>query len=207
MKTKENSLLTLAFVLLGIPAMADDLVWAINVGGGAYDSSDGISYSAEEFVTGGEVGSLESVKGSQDPTLYQSYRAGDVVIERPLENGIYDVTFHFAEPDEVPGGAREFDALINNQVVLHSLDVMSYRDGQIRSALTVTAANVNIDNRKLHVAFDATAGEPILSALVVRSKNRPEPNWELVWSDEFDTDGMPNSGELDDKRVAATRRQ
>ncbi len=86
-----------------------DLVWAVNVGGPAYDGVDGTRYEAEVSVTGGEQGVMESVKGSQDPSLYMTYRTGDIRIDRPVANGTYDITFHFAEPEEVGGGERLFD--------------------------------------------------------------------------------------------------
>ena len=170
----------------------DDLVWAVNVGGDAYRSSDGIDYAADEYVNGGEAGAMTSVKGSQDPDLYKTYRHGDIAVNRPIDNGVYDVTFHFAEPEDIAGGERLFDVLINERIVFKELDVMSYRDGQVRSALTVTAPNVRIEDGELRIAFDANKKQPVLSALVVRNKNRPELNWELVWSDEFDQDGAPN---------------
>jgi beta-glucanase (GH16 family) len=72
--------------------------WAINVGGGDYMGVDGTRYVAEEFVSGGEIEELDEILGSQDPELYTSYREGDIRIDRPIANGIYDLTFHFAEP-------------------------------------------------------------------------------------------------------------
>ena len=108
-----------------------DLVWAINVGGAAYQGIDGTTYQAEESVHGGSVENLESVKGTQDPTLYLSYRRGNVSVSRAIENGSYDITFHFAEPDDIKGGDRQFDVLVNDNVVLEDVDVMSYRDGKI----------------------------------------------------------------------------
>lgn len=169
-----------------------DLVWAVNVGGEAYRSSDGIDYAADEFGIGGETGTLASVKGTQDPTLYQTYRQGDIAIQRSIDNGVYDVTLYFAEPEDIAGGERVFNVRINDHVVFEELDVMSYRDGQVRSALTVTAPNVRIGGGELRISFEAMKKQPILSAVVVRNKNRPAPEWELVWSDEFDQDGAPN---------------
>lgn len=169
-----------------------DVVWAVNVGGDAYRSSDGIEYAADELVVGGEAGAMTSVKGSQDPDLYKTYRHGDIAVNRPIDNGVYDVTFHFAEPEDIAGGERLFDVLINDRIVFEELDVMSYRDGQVRSALTVTAPNVRVEDGELRIAFDTNKKQPVLSALVVRNKNRSDRNWELVWSDEFDRDGVPN---------------
>ncbi len=167
---------------------ASDLVWAVNVAGDAYTGIDGVEYVAEEFVSGGETGRMETVKGSQDPVLYQTYREGDVRIARPMANGTYDVTFHFAEPDEVGGNERVFDAFAEGQRVIEDLDVMLFRDGKVFSALTVTAPNVEVTDGELNISFEASIGEPTLSALVVRSKNRPTGEWELVWNDEFDGD-------------------
>jgi beta-glucanase (GH16 family) len=163
-----------------------DLVWAVNVGGPAYEGIDGTQYQAEESVSGGTVGTMETVKGSQDAFLYKSFREGDVEITRPLENGTYDITFHFAEPESIGGGERVFDAIVEGRRAIDDLDVMAFRDGKIESALTVVSPNVEIADGELNISFEASARLPVLSALVVRNKNRAENSWELVWSDEFD---------------------
>ncbi|MEM7136974.1 MAG: family 16 glycosylhydrolase [Myxococcota bacterium] len=164
----------------------DPTVWAVNVGGPAYRGIDGTEYEAESSVTGGTVGSLDTVKGSQDPVLYETYRSGDVHIDRPIANGTYDVTFHFAEPEDIPGGARLFDTFIEDQRVIQDLDVMASRDGKVYSALTVTIADVEVTDGELNVRFEASAKEPVLSALAVREPTARAKDWELVWSDEFD---------------------
>ncbi|MEL7447596.1 MAG: family 16 glycosylhydrolase [Pseudomonadota bacterium] len=163
-----------------------DLVWAVNVGGEAYDALDGTRFEAENDVSGGEVAGLDIVKGTQDPTLYRTYRAGDVRIEHALANGIYDVTFHFAEPDEGFGGERRFDAFIGDNKVIDNLNVMGSRDGKAHSALTITIPNVEISDGALSVSFATRVGDPVISALTVRSKQRPAPAWRMVWNDEFD---------------------
>ena len=168
------------------PVAETDLVWAINVGGPAYTGIDGTEYVAEESVSGGETGEIEQVKGSQDPFLYQTYREGDIRVAHALPDGTYDITFHFAEPKDYAGGARVFDAFAEGKRVIDDLDVMASRDGKVMSALTVTAPDVVVDDGELNIRFEASADQPTLSALVVRDKNRPVGNWELVWSDEFD---------------------
>lgn len=168
-----------------------DKVWAINVGGDAYVDMDGINYDAESHVQGGHVGTLDIIKGSQDSVLYQTYRRGDVRVTRPMENGVYDITFHFAEPDEVKGEERVFDIVVQGQRVAKNIDVMLFRDGKIHSALTVTVPGVVVSDGELKVHFEAGRGEPILSALLVRTKVPPQKDtWELVWSDEFDSAGL-----------------
>ena len=169
--------------------VAEPVVWAVNVGGPAYRASDGTNYEAEAFVSGGAPGTLERVKGSQDPMLYRTFREGDVRITRPLANGRYDVTFHFAEHAPLGGGERVFDALVQGRVVVRALDIMSSRDGKVDSALTVTIPGIEVADGELNVEFSAAVGQPVLSAFVVRPASPARTGWELVWSDEFDRDG------------------
>ena len=167
-------------------ATDSDLVWAINVGGPSYTGIDGTEYLAEESIAGGDIGQLATVKGSQDAPLYRSFRVGDIEIAHPIPDGVYDLTFHFAEPDEVARDARIFDVLVEGRPVIPGLDVMLARDSKVKSALTVVIPNVEIADGELNIAFAASVGEPVLSALVVRNKNRNQTTWQLAWSDEFD---------------------
>ena len=174
------------------PKAPESGVWAINVGGGGYQSSDAIAYSAEESVNGGTFGTMDEVKGSQDPELYKTYRSGDVRVDHPIADGTYELTFHFAEPDDVQGGERVFSAFAEGSKVIEDLDVMAFRDGKIISALTVTTPGVVIEDGELNIYFEASAGEPVLSALVVRPHGQRPSGWQLVWQDEFDNDGAPD---------------
>ena len=163
-----------------------ELVWAINVGGDAYEGVDGTNYGAEASIQGGEIHAMEIVKGSQDAFLYRSYRGGDIEIAHGIADGIYDITLHFAEADEIGGGERVFNTLIEDSVVIRDLDIMASRDGKIHSALTVTIPDVAVSDGELNIHFEAATRQPVLSALVVRNKHRRADSWELVWSDEFD---------------------
>ncbi|MBT8095702.1 MAG: family 16 glycosylhydrolase [Woeseia sp.] len=178
----------------GTVAEKSGFVWAVNVGGTAYSGRDGIAYAAETSISGGTADSMDTVKGSQDPALYLTYREGDIEISHPVANGTYDLTFHFAEPSDHGAGDRVFDAFAEGERVIDDLDVMLFRDGKTVSALTVTAPDVEVVDGELNVRFEAEAGEPTLSAFVVRSKMPVEPGWKLVWSDEFDT------GEIDPQK-------
>ncbi len=184
---------SLLLVTSGSGAEPGDLVWAVNVGGPAYTGIDGTHYEAEASVSGGIVGQLDKVKGSQDEFLYFSYREGEIEIERPIANGTYDITFHFAEPQDFESGERLFDVFAEGRRVIDDLDVMLFRDGKVRSALTVTAPDVVVADNELDIHFEAAKGLPILSALLVRSKNRPDKVWNLVWSDEFERNGFPDA--------------
>ena len=171
------------------PAADGTTVWAVNVGGPAYMAVDGTAYEAESAVTGGAVKRLDTVKGSQDSDLYRTYRVGPIEVGRPMPNGRYDVTFHFAEPEDIPGGARRFDAFVEGRQVINDLDVMASRDGKVYSALTVTVADVDVTDGRLDVRFKGEVGEPVLSALLVRRKYA-KGTWKLAWQDEFDGDAL-----------------
>jgi beta-glucanase (GH16 family) len=172
-------------------------VWAVNVGGPAYRGSEGTVFAAESGVHGGAVGRMETVKGSQDAFIYRTYRVGDVRLQRSLPRGRYDLTFYFAEPDEVGGGARVFDAFAEGRRVIAALDVMAMRDGKVQSALTVTVPDVEVADGQLDIHFEASTGAPVLSAVAVHRKEgvhgaandgsgAHRPTWRLHWYDEFD---------------------
>jgi beta-glucanase (GH16 family) len=164
--------------------------WAVNVGGPAYSGIEGTEYVAEVGISGGTLGQMEIVKGSQDPELYRTYRRGDIQVALPIESGSYDITFHFAEPDQVEGGQRVFDAFAEGERVIDDLDVMAFRDGKVESALTVTAPGVVVADGELNIHFEASAGEPVLSALVVVPRQPRSDDWQLAWQDEFDGDSL-----------------
>jgi len=167
-------------------------VWAINVGGPAYRATDGTSYNAEESIKGGEIRVLETILGSQDELLYKSYREGDIEVDRKIAAGRYTVTFHFAEPSAVEASQRTFDVFIEGRRVIDDLDVMMFRDGKSESALTVTVPDVNVDDGEINISFAAGNGSPLLSALVIRDAIPRDPQWQLVWSDEFEGGPAPD---------------
>ncbi len=167
--------------------------WAVNIGGPAYTAVDGTAFVGERSVSGGKVATLHAVTGSQDAPLYDSYREGDIRIAHALENGSYDITFHFAEPTDIERDERVFSALAEGQPVIENIDVMLWRDGKVRSALTVTVPGIVVEDGMLDIRFEARKRKPILSALVVHQRAGRDRKGELVWSDEFDVAGAPDA--------------
>jgi beta-glucanase (GH16 family) len=177
---------------LPLPLHQDSVVWAVNVGGGAYRGTDGVNYVSEQSVFGGAVGRVEKALGTQDRELYKSYRHGEITVQHPLPNGVYDLTFKFTEPEDIPVGARVFDVIAEEQVVIADLDIRQMRDNNHVSGLANAVTDVYVNDGQLDVSFSAHTGKPVLSALVVRRKPRHDPRWELHWSDEFDNSGAPD---------------
>jgi beta-glucanase (GH16 family) len=172
--------------MCGVAKADDGLVWAVNVGGPTYEAVDGTLYRAETSVQGGSIGTIRAIKGSQDSVLYQTYREGDVTVAHPIANGTYEVTFHFAEPETLERDERIFDTFVEGRRVIEDLDVMLFRDGKVRSALTVTVPNIVVEDEQLDIRFEASRRQPILSALQVRNRIERDESWELVWQDDFD---------------------
>ncbi|MCW8833950.1 MAG: family 16 glycosylhydrolase [Colwellia sp.] len=173
-------------------AMNSDIVWAVNIGGEEYIGVDGITYQADSLSSSSDVGEIKQIKGSQDDFIYQSYRAGDLVISQAIENGSYDIIFKFAEPEDIPVGARVFDVFAEQQLVIDDLDVRLARDGNHHSSLVRGVSSVEVTDGQLDISFQASAGQPILNAMIVRKKSTKSNQWQLVWSDEFDYQGKPD---------------
>ena len=167
-------------------------VWAINIGGPAYQGIDGINYQADNLQIAGKIKTINKIKGSQDSFIYQSYRSGDLTIKQPFENGLYDISFKFAEPLDIAVGARVFDVYAEGQLVIDALDVRLARDDKHVSALARSVTDIKITDGQLNINFKASAGEPILNALIVRRKTETRGDWELVWGDEFNYLGAPD---------------
>ena len=181
-----------------VAATLDDPDWAVNIGGAEYRAADGSQFAADDsiaetsWVLAGAQERLDTVLGTQNPTLYQSYRRGPIAIRQPIENGRYVVTLHFAEPESIGVGEREFDVFLEGQRFSERLDVMLMRDGKTHSALTVSFPGVMVNDGALDLELRAVESEPILSAIDVRSSKAMDPRWKLVWSDEFDLEGAPD---------------
>ena len=179
---------------------------AINIGGSEVTAADGTMFAAEAFVSGGTVARTDAIKGSQNPGLFRECRTGDVNIDLPLADGTYDVTFFFSEPDEIGGRERLFNVLAEGETVIDELDVMAFRDGKIRSGLTITTPDVTVNDGELTVRFAAAVNEPVICAVLVRDKMPRSDDWQLTWNDEFDgagsirTNGISRSG----SRAAST---
>jgi beta-glucanase (GH16 family) len=170
------------------------IVWAVNVGGPKHRGIDGVTYQEDSSSISGELGRINNIKGTQDNFIYQTYRAGDLNIKQPLDNGLYDIIFKFAEPQDISIGDRVFDIFAQQKLIVNDLDVKLARDGKHKSALVRAVNNVEVSNGQLEISFQASAGKPILSAIVVRKKidNQNQNQWQLVWNDEFDYQGKPD---------------
>ena len=181
--------------IVKLPAVfykSDAIAWALNLGGDQHTDIGGVRYLPDLHLKKGVAGRIGRVMGAQDGTVYQTFRQGELQLIHPLDNGVYDITFQFAEPEEIAPGERIFDVLAQGVTVIEQLDVKAARDGNSNFALDRTVTGVEVSNGQLQIDFQSLAGVPFLNGLVVRRQELDTRQWALDWSDEFDRDGTPD---------------
>lgn len=166
---------------------AREVVWAVNIGGAAYTGIDGVSYQADDLTIGGHKGRAENIRGSQTRFVYQTYREGLSQIQHAIENGLYDITFKFAEPLNIASGERVFSLFVEDELRIDQLDVL--KAGGRLTAVDRTVSGVEVLDGQLNIRLQATKRAPIVSAIVVRTKGAAAKKWLLHWSDEFNRRG------------------
>ncbi len=134
---------------------SDQIVWAINSGGDAYLSSDGIQYQADAIkMASGDASHVVIAKGTilgtQDPNLYLSSRQGETIAyQQPLANGTYSVTLRFAEDQWTREGKRQFSVWIEGQQRIPVIDVVNDRDGRNMTSYDISVPNVELEKGQL----------------------------------------------------------
>lgn len=170
----------------GFAAVESQPVWAVNVGGGAVQSAGGLLYEADNCTQPAICQSVAKVQGAQLAAMYRSYRTGDNRWSKKLADGRYDITLHFIEPDETAIGARIFDVIAEDKVLIDDLDVRKTRDGRVRSGLSRTIANVMVNDGELTLELKASVGSAVISGFDVFKRVEVQADqWQLVWADEF----------------------
>jgi beta-glucanase (GH16 family) len=194
--TATSSLITafgLGLSLMTSWAAADihsPVVWALNVGGGQFNADSVLQYQSDDCSESARCLSVPAVEGTQVQPLYKSYRTGELLFSRPLDNGVYDLTLHFMEPEDLAKGERLFDVLAEGNVVIGNLDVRSSRDGRMRSALSRTIPNIQVDDGRFDISLRGLEGLPVISGFEVRQRQSADTSpWALLWSEEFNKDG------------------
>ncbi|GAA6185769.1 MULTISPECIES: malectin domain-containing carbohydrate-binding protein [Alteromonadaceae] len=172
---------------------AASVVHAINVGGPEYLGQDGVLYQADTFTVANTKGQSKGIKGTQDPRLFETYRIGDMNLPLAVKNGIYDVTLKFAEPTDMRASDRLFNINIEGQNQIQNLDITVARDGKKLSALVRTIPNIKVQDGELNIVLEGVKNAPVLHAIIVRSKQRDPQHWQLVWGDEFNYSGAPDT--------------
>ncbi len=141
----------------------------INAGGGAYTSTDGVSYVADSYFVGGSPYSTKStIAFTDDPILFQTERYGQFGYAIPVADGIYEVTLDFAEIYFDAAGQRIFDVQIEGMLPIDDLDIWSVT-GDINRPYTTVPILVEVTDGTLNIDFLTEVQNPKVSAISVRS--------------------------------------
>lgn len=171
MRWAGDSGLTLVPVLERIPFDLENVVWAVNCGGGSYFTSTGIQYEADNgYSAGNTYSTSHDIAGTGDPALYQSERWhwSDFVYSKALANGAYQVVLKFAEIWASNPGQRIFDVRLEGETVIDDLDLFA-SVGQY--AAWDATFDVNVSDGNLDIEFSkGSANNPKISAILVLSK-------------------------------------
>ncbi|MDP3790076.1 MAG: right-handed parallel beta-helix repeat-containing protein, partial [Candidatus Omnitrophota bacterium] len=117
------------------------------------------------------------IAGTDDDYIYQTYREGNTLTySATLDNGLYEVVFHFAEldPDYAYDGAAVFDVYMNGQLALDDYDIYASA-GSIDTAVS-EVINTTVTDGELNIEFRAVNGRAAVSAIEIYRINSA-PLW------------------------------
>ncbi|MCB2377327.1 DUF4982 domain-containing protein [Hymenobacter sp. BT635] len=194
------------------PQAGYNYLYRVNCGGPAYVDRHGSRWLADQPRSGPGTWGSESwtrdfpglspffasqrrthdpIRGTTDWPLFQDFRYGrDKLRYRfPVPDGDYLVELYFVEPWVGTGGGldgtgwRQFDVAINNETVLHNLDI--WKEAGHDQALKKTM-KVQVTGGQLIVSFPQVAsGQALISAIAIASLDatrKPAPAPEPVIS-------------------------
>ena len=201
-----RSIFAAGFAVLAAVASADSLhrpftyehafdespshLWALNVGGEAFQSPHGWSYLSDDcsIESTSVCGELDSVVGSQERAVFASFREGPQTYRLKVGEGSFAVTLYFAERGETK--TRTFDIKLGEEHSISAFNIPKNRDGMTQAALARTFPGIASTDGELLIRLEG-ADEPLLSAILVERETEQAPSGPLRWADEF------NGSELD----------
>ena len=143
-------------------------VYAINAGGSTFVASNGITYQADKYFSGGNTyGNSSMISNTEDDILYQSERNGNFSYALPVSSGTYEITLRFAEIYHLASGKRQFDALVEGAEVISNLDI--YQSVGSKTALDIVKT-VNVTDGILNLQFRTDINNAKLSAFHIIKK-------------------------------------
>lgn len=166
----------------------------INCGGGEYTASDGTTFAADQYSTGGQTYTTgDAISSTTDDTLYQSERYGSADgfgYQIPVVNGTYDVRLHFAEiwwgadGNDGGDGSRVFDLSVEGTPVLSDYDIHAMAGHD--AAIVEVAQDVTVSDDTLNIATTTSDDNAKISAIEVVPSNQdpstptPQPTYQQV---------------------------
>jgi beta-galactosidase len=140
-----------------------------------YASKAGQRYGSDTYFTGGTAGGINApdspldriTVAADDPGMYDSFREGAFSYRVPVPSGRYQVTLKFQEPVVDAVGVREFDVLINGEIVLERFDIFASAGGALKG-VDRTFGTTSRDSG-IVIEFRPVKGSALVSALSITS--------------------------------------
>jgi hypothetical protein len=156
-------------------AEGEDLVLAINAGGGTVTDASGQAWSADSGATGGAASpAIFAVDATEDDLLYSNHRSGAAFsYALPLDGGEYRLRLHFAEPIRQADGQRLFDIAAEGTTIVDDFDL--HAEQGLRAA-AVHESVLEVTDGTLNLAFQASAGNALVSGIeIIRIGDATQP--------------------------------
>lgn len=182
-----HSLLPVLLSMAGIAGNGQTTIHRINSGGQGFTDTSGNVWSADSLFTGGSSYVVTSpIQNTLSPTAYRAERwwtatSGIISAYRlPVPAaGDYEIRLHFAEtyPTTKTVGACVFDVLIDNVVVLKSLDI--FAEAGADTALVKTFS-VRTTGQSIAIGVAAVRQNPKINAIeVLQASTAEQPGSKL----------------------------
>lgn len=153
------------------PSPTNPVVMAVNGGGSKFTASNGITYQADKYFSGGFSHSVSTaVAGTTDDALFQIGHYGTKFsYDVPLASGTYNITFDFVENYNSASGLRQFDVLAEGSEIISNLDIFKVAGKSNVYSLTKT---VKITDGTLNMNFrtDLANADAMVSAFHIRKR-------------------------------------
>ncbi|MCU4926191.1 malectin domain-containing carbohydrate-binding protein [Halobacteria archaeon AArc-dxtr1] len=194
----------LAAAPFGIDSGGEDVDESVEIDGLEFtnvEESDVVTAygNPDASATGTAVGTFtsdEPVEGTDHDLLYQTeHHGGDLSYDVFIENGVYEVTLHFAETnDALTGDARLFNVSVQDDEVLSEYAIAA--EVGINVATTEVAVPVEVTNNVLTVASETLDDNSKFSGIEIREFDGEVPD-DAVGHWSFDTDGVDDDTVID----------
>jgi len=140
----------------------------INCGGAALTATNGTSWSADSYFSGGDlVYAGDSISNTSDLGLYRSARTGlygDFSYAIPVANGNYTLNLLFAELQYWNVGDRVFNVTVNGAPLLTNFDILT--QAASRSAL-VKSFPISVTTGSIQIAVQGVVRRGILNGIQI----------------------------------------
>ena len=160
-------------ILGGMPKVVDppsNIEIAINSGGGAYTSQEGIEYLADVYFVGGGVDAFpgNAVANTEEDALYNYARSANSSFAGyniPVSDGDYTVVLQLAETFFSDDNKRVFDVTAEGTPVIENLDIHAASGGKWVAIERSFA--ISVSDGTLNLGVNASINNPLINAIVV----------------------------------------